>query len=178
MSDKDVRVVIVGQDPYPQPGVATGLAFGVENGKPMQPSLQVIQAELALSYYNDITFHIEDTSLESWKNQGVLLLNASLTCEAFKPEPESHLFIKGSHSYLWRVCLMEDLFAYMDEIFNDVVFVFMGNKAQYYNKFITKKNMVLNVIHPVADYRTGVQKFIGSQIFNRIDENLKSKIKW
>lgn len=170
---QNCKVIIVGQDPYASdPDLANGLAFGVELGKPYPPSLQVIQTELAVSQ-DDIGFTIKDPTLEAWHNQGVMLLNASLTCEIYRPEGPEYLFVNNSHSYLWRVCLMEDLFKEFNEILNGVVFVFMGKKAQYYSQFITNpNNCVFNTIHPVADFRNGNRAFIGTNIFNKINEKL------
>lgn len=180
---EDVKVVIVGQDPYPQPGVATGLAFAVHPDAPSQPSLDVIIDELSLHTYYDITFGIEelDRTLVQWKEQGVLLMNASLTCDQFSPEGLNRLFENGSHSNYWRELLMEDLFKELNNRLDSVVFVFMGQKAQYYNKYITvNKNFIINTYHPVADYRIGNQKFVGSNVFNQINEYLKEKdkIQW
>ena len=92
---RDLRLVIVGQDPYPQKGIATGIAFANYNNtleKDLSPSLQIIK-ESVINYevsHNLITFASE---LEEWEEQGVLLLNTALTCEINKP---------GSHSLLWR----------------------------------------------------------------------------
>lgn len=174
MPVEKIKVVIVGQDPYPQPGVATGLAFAVKQGEPVQPSLSIIQTELAVSYFNDITYYMPDTSLESWEDQGVLLLNSSLSCKVGEPEGVNHLWFPESHSFLWRMSLMEYLFKWMNDSFTNLVFAFMGSKAQYYNRFIDHaKHGIINTIHPVADYRTGSRLFVGSKVFNNINEKLK-----
>lgn len=179
-----IKVIIIGQDPYPIPNVATGLAFGVSNDvedKDIPPSLKIIQAELALNYYNDPTYSIKDKSLESWEAQGVLLLNASLTCDHYSPEGVEYLFKPGSHSNFWRTALMEPFIQWLDIVLDDVVFVFLGRKAQYYSNFV-KCNSQLSTYHPVADYRIGKQLFVGSLIFNKINEILNEKkketIKW
>jgi uracil-DNA glycosylase len=179
-------VIIVGQDPYPIKGVATGLAFAVnEDIEEIPPSLQIMLDELALNYYHDITFDREniDVTLNHWKDQGVLLLNASLTCDVLSPEGVNKLFEKGSHSNYWREILMEKLFFELNNELNECVFVFMGQKAQYYNKYIDpEKHCVINVVHPVSDHRSGNENFRGSKVFNRINDYLTSKnkeeIKW
>lgn len=183
MEISNLKVVILGQDPYPVPSIATGLAFGIEKGTTLPPSLNIIQTELAISYYNDITYYIKDVTLESWEKQGVLLLNASLSCTEFLPESEDALWLPESHSYLWRLSLMENLFKWMSDELNNIVFVFMGRKAQYYNKFIDhNKHAIINSYHPVADYRSGTQVFIGSKVFNNINTSLKQygkeEIEW
>ena len=85
---RDVKVVIVGQDPYPTPGLAIGRAFGVPRGtKSLPGSLKNIITELK----SDVGIEDIDPSLESWQSQGVLLLNRILTVRA--GEPLSHAFM-------------------------------------------------------------------------------------
>lgn len=184
---KDIRVIICGQDIYPQPGVAIGRAFGVNEDAPLQPSLKIMFDELATSYYNDPFLEDErfDRTLKSWQDQGVLLLNASLTCNQFKPEDESNLHIEGTHSYYWRVNLMEELFTWMNTEMDTIIFVFLGNKAKYYKKFINEnKHHVITVPHPAADVYNGKRMFRGSKVFNQINEIIKNingkdyEIKW
>ena len=89
------RVVFIGLDPYPQKGVATGILFGNSKETPidkLSPSLEIIK-EAAINLeipHNIITF---DHSLESWAEQGILMLNSALTCEVNKV---------GSHTNIWR----------------------------------------------------------------------------
>lgn len=171
------NVIIVGQDPYPQPGVATGIAFAVKANANTQPSLDVIIEELAMSYYHDISFDEDDIdkTLISWVKQGVLMLNASLTCDKFAPEGLDELFKNGTHSYYWRVMLMEQLFQKMNGLLSDCVFVFMGQKAQYYSKYIdSTRHTVIKTVHPIVDYRLSKQLFIGSRVFNDINDALKN----
>ena len=184
MPVEDVRVVIVGQDPYPMANVATGIAFAVDDNTPSKhipPSLQILQTSLAVTYYDDICFNLKHLSLKHWVEQGVLLLNASLSCDLGYPEDENFLFIPNSHSCLWRIALMEELFSYLDDILEKVVFVFMGKKALYYKKFI-KKNTSYNTVHPIMDFRSNEKKFINSNIFCHINNDLhkygKETISW
>ena len=76
---------------------------------------------------------------------------------------------------------MEQLFEWFNENLKDVVFVFLGKKAQYYNKFITN-HVYIDAVHPVADWYTGKNMFRGSQIFDLINQELnninKKEIKW
>lgn len=86
------KVVFLGQDPYPQKGVATGILFGNSEDTPedrLSPSLQIVK-EAAINYeipHNRIEF---DNTLESWAKQGILMINTALTCEV------------GSHFELWK----------------------------------------------------------------------------
>ena len=86
-SYKDVKVVILGQDPYHGVGEANGLCFSVNRGIKMPPSLRNIYKEL----YNDLGIVREDTNLSDWAKSGVLLLNSVLTVE--KDKPASHKFV-------------------------------------------------------------------------------------
>ena len=92
---KECKVVFIGQDPYPQKGVATGILFGNSKETPndkLSPSLEVVK-EAAINFeipHNLITF---DNSLESWAKQGILMINSSLTCEVNRI---------GSHTNIWR----------------------------------------------------------------------------
>lgn len=169
------KVVIVGQDPYPVPGVATGIAFGINrNQKFPPPALSVIMDEIS-RYRYDIAVDVDsfDTSLLSWLDQGVLMLNASLTCAPYSPEDFGYLLREGSHSHYWRIVLMEHLIKALDEKY-DCVFSFWGQKAQYYAKLVSK-NPIENVAHPTADYYNGGKLFRHSKIFDRINSRLKEK---
>ena len=85
---ENVKVVIIGQDPYHGPNQAHGLAFSVKAGVPTPPSLQNIFKELQ----NDVGMAIpKHGCLEQWAKQGVLLLNASLTVEAGKPQSHANI---------------------------------------------------------------------------------------
>lgn len=191
MSLNDIKVVMMGQDPYPIPGIATGLPFGIEeNNETLPPSLDIIFNELIFNYSEDITLSTIpsdskmyfDKTLKHWKKEGVLLLNAGLTCKNYKPEGFDLLKVEGSHSNYWRVVLMEDLMINLNEaLANKAVFVFMGQKAKYYSKFI-KDCPVITTHHPVADHRSGFELFKGSGVFKEVNKQLKQleiqPVKW
>ena len=108
----DLKVVIVGQDPYPQLGVADGIAFSCsKTGKP-QPSLRYILKELG--------DEDGDVDLRRWANQGVLLINTAQTCEVNKI---------GSHFGLWK-SFTEYIFESINKIDKNIIFVLMGRKAE------------------------------------------------
>ena len=92
---KELRVVCLGLDPYPQPGIAQGILFGNSKETPenlLSPSLKIIK-ECVINYqipHNPIEF---DNTLESWAKQGMLLINSAFTCEVNKV---------GSHTNIWR----------------------------------------------------------------------------
>jgi len=169
-----IKVVIVGQDPYPTPGIATGLAFACE-GK-FQPSLNILIRELEQEY-NDPTIHETfDGTLTKWEEQGVMLLNSSLSCEQFKP---------GSHFHYWS-----DFITGLIKILNEfkitrtemtsLVFVFLGRQAQLFqNEVSDKLHYKILRYHPIAE-EYGDKKFIGfyKEVNKFLEESNQNQINW
>ena len=87
-----LKVVIIGQDPYPQLGVADGISFSCSNTNKLQPSLKFILQEVDKTVYNNHVIS-EDLDLKRWSNQGILMLNTALTVEIGKI---------GSHYDIWK----------------------------------------------------------------------------
>ena len=165
----EVKVVILGQDPYHGIGQAHGLCFSVPDGVSVPPSLKNIYKELK----SDLNIPISDSgNLERWARQGVLLLNATLTVEANKP---------GSHQGLgWE----QFTDAAIEKISNEkdhVVFLLWGKYAQMKGEKIdTQKHLVLTAPHPSPfSAYTG---FFGCKHFSKTNEYLKShgekQIEW
>lgn len=175
-----IKVVIVGQDPYPdESGMASGIAFGCPKTD-IKPSLQYIIQDLAKSYKLSVAETKErlDTTLESWKEQGVILWNANLTCEVRKP---------GSHSHIWNDftagflnCLSNYNFDFLE--YKPMVFVLMGKIAQSFEPYINKGHIILTTPHPAIAAYAEDQTFVGCDIFNRINIGLENTdqtpIKW
>lgn len=132
-----VKVVIIGQDPYHNPGQAHGLSFSVPDGVAPPPSLVNIFKELR----DDLEIPIPRTgNLEKWATQGVLLLNASLTVEANKPM---------SHSQLGWHLFTDEAIKHISKDKEHVVFMLWGKFAQNKETLIdTKKHKVLKAAHP------------------------------
>lgn len=131
-----VRVVILGQDPYHNPGQAHGLSFSVPDGTPTPPSLLNIFKEIE----HDVGVHRTKTDLTDWAQQGVLLLNAVLS--VIKNEPTSHAGIG------W-----EEFTDYVIKTISDkregVVFLLWGSYARSKKALIdTSKHLVLEAPHP------------------------------
>ena len=128
----EVKVVILGQDPYHTPGAAMGLAFSVPNSQPIPPSLINIYKEID----SDIGNHINSRgSLKSWQKQGVLLLNTVLTVEAHKPKSHSG---RG-----WEIFTTE-VIKYLNETRPHLVFILWGRDARNKKSLIdTSKHLVL-----------------------------------
>ena len=136
---KDLRVVILGQDPYHN-GSADGLAFSTRRAK-CPPSLENIFKEIEQEFKTDLTYKFfkGDYSLKYIANQGVLLLNTALTVEAEKPE---------SHAAIWR-----NFTSYIINWINlycpGVIFVLWGNHAkEYQHKINEKSHLILTSGHP------------------------------
>lgn len=133
----DVRVVIIGQDPYHGPGQAHGLCFSVRKGIPAPPSLINIFREL----HDDIGIGIpENGDLTSWADQGVLLLNAVLTVERSRA---------GSHQNKGWEKFTDAVIRAVNEEQEGVVFMLWGGYAKKKGSFIDrKKHLVLECGHP------------------------------
>ena len=135
---EDVKVVILGQDPYHGYGQANGLSFSVGHGVKIPPSLQNIYKELS----NDMGFNIpKHGNLEKWAYQGVLLLNSVLSVEQNKP---------NSHSNLGWEVFTDTILKKLNECRKHIVYIFWGKKAQDKCEFIDiRDNLVikLSLIH-------------------------------
>ena len=138
---KELRVVILGQDPYPQKGVATGIAFANSldtQDNSYSPSLEILR-ESVIDYTIPHRTIIFDPSLEKWEEQGVLLLNSALTCEVGRV---------GSHYLLWRPFIIS-LLTNLSKCSSGIVYVLMGSQAQSLEPYINKKfNHIIKVRHP------------------------------
>ncbi len=166
---KNVRVVIMGQDPYHGEGEAHGLSFSVQKGIKVPPSLQNIYKEL----YDDLGIPPrKDGDLTGWAKEGVLLLNAVLTVEKDKP---------ASHRNLGWERLTDYIIKLVNQKEEPVVFILWGNFAKEKQKYITNPNhYIITSPHPSPfSARYG---FFGSKPFSKTNDFLKSKglkeIKW
>lgn len=168
-----VKCVIVGQDPYHGEGQANGLAFSVNKGMKLPPSLNNIFKELQSDYPNQMPAAIgEQGDLSVWAKQGVLLLNAALTvCES---APLSH------HNCGWDP-LIQQVIATINSQCSGVVFVLWGKSAQRYKSFVDSKiHAVIEGVHPSP--LSAHRGFFGSKPFSTVNELLnnqgKSPIDW
>lgn len=160
----DVKVVILGQDPYHN-GQAIGVSFGVKSN-PIPPSLKVITRELNAQYNH--TPEEFDFSLSHWSKQGVLLLNTALTVVEDAP---------GSHSHLWKFFTTKIIKSIVEHN-KSTIFVLWGKQAEVYSKYL-KDARVLTAPHPAAEmYNFGRAGFFGNGHFVKINEMLDSKIDW
>jgi len=165
---ESTKVVIFGQDPYFQSGIANGLAFSVNEDQKIPASLKNIYKEI-----NDDVGPSKNKSgcLKSWAKQGVLLLNTALTVEVSKP---------GSHSNIGWDNFIYDIIKLINNKPN-AVFILWGNHAKKYIKYLNNKNhLILHGPHPspLSAYRG----FFGSKHFSKCNNYLRmnnlKEIEW
>lgn len=164
----DVKVVIVGQDPYHGEGEAMGLSFSVNEGIKLPPSLKNIYKEL----FEDTGITRLSGDLSDWTKQGVLLLNSTLT--VVKDTPASHAKIGWDK-------FTDEIIKKVNKKETPVVFILWGNFAKTKKELITNpKHLVIESAHPSPfSARNG---FFGSKPFSKTNEFLKKnnqeEIKW
>lgn len=158
----DVKVVIIGQDPYHNPNQAHGLSFSVEKDIAIPPSLQNIYKELQ----SDIGCYIPNNgNLTKWAKQGILLLNSVLTVEKNKPNSHKN---KGWEQITSKVV---ELLNRRDE---PVIFLLWGNNAKTIGKNIdTSKHYVLTAVHP-SPMSANQGGWFGCRHFSKCNDILKS----
>ena len=158
----DVKVVLLGQDPYHGPGQAHGLCFSVKSGVPPPPSLVNIFKELQ----DDIGVPIPSTgNLTHWAQQGVFLLNASLTVRAGEPM---------SHAKIGWAEFTDTVIKTISEKKKNVVFLLWGKFAQEKRVLIDEtKHLILRTVHPSPLSAHG--GFFGCKHFSKTNAYLQSK---
>lgn len=164
----DVKVVILGQDPYHGLGEAHGLSFSVHNNVKTPPSLINILKELR----NDLNIIRNKSDLTDWAKQGVLLLNSIMTVE--KDKPLSHKN-KG-----WEI-FTDTIIKKLNDRDEPVIFVLWGSFARSKKEFITNpQHIIIESVHPSP--LSANRGFFGSKPFSKINNELenrgKSPIKW
>lgn len=162
---KDCRIVFLGQDPYPQKGIATGILFGnkVDTSEDkLSPSLEVIK-EAAVNYeipHYELRF---DNTLESWAKQGILMINSALTCVVNKT---------GSHTLNWRPFISKLIKNISKE--RGIIFVLFGRQAQSFKSYIDEScNAIIEVEHPSYFARTNTK--MPYSVFTDINKLLKNQ---
>lgn len=154
-----IKVVIIGQDPYHEPGQAQGMSFSVPENVEIPPSLvnmmKEIESDLGIKCYNN-------GNLERWANQGVLLLNTVLTVR--RGQANSHKD-KG-----WEI-LTRKIIEIIGKREKPIVFLLWGSYAQSYENLIGPQHLVLKAPHPspLSAYRG----FFGCKHFSKCNEFLK-----
>lgn len=157
---QDIKVVILGQDPYHNPGQACGLSFSVNDGIPLPKSLINIYKEL----YDDLGITPAKTgNLEKWFKQGIFLLNSVLTVEEYSPASHSNVGWQDFTDYIIETISQKN---------NNIVFVLWGSYARSKKTLIdSSRHKIIESPHPspLSAYRG----FFGSKVFSRINSYLE-----
>lgn len=164
----DVKVVILGQDPYHGENEAHGLSFSVLEGVRRPPSLDNIFKEL----YSDLGVKRTNNNLSDWAKQGVLLLNSIMT--VIKDKPLSH------KSRGWEI-FTDNIIKYLNDREKPVVFILWGSYARSKKELITnKRHLIIESAHPSP--LSASRGFLGSKPFSKCNAFLKQhgeeEIKW
>ncbi len=162
----ELKVVMLGQDPYPQKDVATGILFGNKKEtkeEDLSPSLQIIK-EAAINFEIPHNCVIFDPTLESWARQGILMINSALTVEMNRI---------GSHVMLWRP-FIASLLKKLSENETGIIYVLFGKQAQTFKPYINKQfNTILEENHPAYFARTG--EAMPHTVFEQISKLTRDK---
>jgi uracil-DNA glycosylase len=187
MGLQDIRIVILGQDPYPNPGDATGLAFAVPMNKTLTPSLLAIRHEIEKEKVklSELFYNPQWRDLQYWEEQGIFLLNSSLTVKPNSP---------GSHKEHWKEFVFETVKLLLKERSN-LIWVLWGKQAQDMFKMALMGcqnvsiqsyepgqipfydvHTVLQSAHPAAEFHRGSGGgFYGNNHFKYINYILMSR---
>ncbi len=151
----NLKVIIIGQDPYPYLNVADGMAFSCSITDRTQPSLRFMFEEIDRTI-NDGVPKEHNPNLTRWAEQGVLLLNSALTCQIDRV---------GSHYNIWK-----DFIAYTMDMLNftdsGLIFILLGAKAQELEALIGPNHYVLKASHPASAAHNGTYKWDCKDVFN------------
>jgi uracil-DNA glycosylase len=165
-----LRVIIVGQDPYPQLGVADGIAFSCGNtGKPEASLRYILGAVNDTVYEGKLDIKTVDPNLQRWSNQGILMLNTALTTEIGKI---------GKHFDIWQPFI-----AYLIDMLSKnerpLVWVFMGKQAQNLIELVDDHHHILSCSHPASAAYQKQHKWDCNNVFNEVNNILgKEFITW
>lgn len=170
---KDVKVVIIGQDPYPQLGVADGMAFSCSITQSPQPSLEYLFGAIEKTVHQEFPTH-QDPDLTRWASQGVLLLNSALTTEVGKPATQYDIW------YPFLVYLLDIL----NNDYGSMIFILMGKKAHEFESLLSEHHHIFKVSHPASAAYNRLKEWECDDVFNKANEVIKAmngpefQIKW
>jgi uracil-DNA glycosylase len=155
-----LKIVIIGQDPYPNVNVADGIAFSCSNLGVVEKSLDYMFKSIEETVNPD---YVRDPDLKRWANQGVLLLNSGLTTTLNKP---------GAHQLLWRQFMVEVL-DYLVWNKHDIGYVFLGKKAAEFAELIPDNTLKVMVSHPASAAYNKQHDWDCNDMWNKINKYLK-----
>lgn len=166
MDMNEIKVLLLGQDPYHNPNQANGLSFSVNDGITVPPSLKNIYKELMIEF-PERNYKFTTGNLERWFNEEkIFLLNASLS--VIKNTPASQMEI-------WEE-FTDEVINYISKNNKKCVFVLLGKFAKSKSEFIVDKSKIINGVHPSPF--SADKGFFNSGIFKSIEKKVGSKIDW
>ena len=157
---KELKVVIVGQDPYPQFDVADGIAFSCSKSEAEQPSLKFVLDEIAKMYPHGYDRPLD---LTRWANQGILLLNTALTTEVGKI---------GKHYSIWKPFIAY-LFDHLTWTNNGLIYVYLGKQAQEWADCVNDNNYKFFLSHPASAAYNAQSSWDSQDTFVKVQELVK-----
>lgn len=172
-----LNVIVVGQDPYPQLGVADGIAFSCGNTLKKEASLRYIHDAIARTVYDnkDLAKDMHPDLVE-WSRQGILMLNTSLTTEVGKI---------GKHFHIWKpfvnyvIDMLNHISIKRDQPF---IWVFLGKKAQEFEDLLHPSQIIIRASHPASAAYAKQKEWDCNNLFTKVNEELdklgKQKILW
>lgn len=159
----ELKVVILGQDPYPQFEVADGIAFSCGNTNVAETSLKYMLEEINRHVYKGHPGSL-NPDLTRWSNQGILMLNTALSTTVSKI---------GQHYAIWQPFLAY-LFDYLTWNVNGLVYVYMGKEAKTWSDAVNENNYKFYVSHPASAAYAGSKTWDSQNVFNEVN-NLVEK---
>ena len=166
-----LQVVIVGQDPYPHLDQADGISFSCSKTGKLQPSLRYIFDEINRTIYGGNKV-CTDVDLKRWSNQGILMLNTALTTEVGKI---------GQHYDIWND-FTAHLFDYLSHNKQEIIYIYMGKKAQGWADLVSDDNHKIFVSHPASAAYTRQKEWNSDNAFLKVQQLVAQKtgniIKW
>lgn len=168
---KKLKVVIVGQDPYPTIDVADGIAFSCSKTMKLQPSLKFMLSEVNRTVYNGDPIS-NSPDLTRWANQGVLMLNTALTTQINKV---------GMHYNIWKPFL-NYLFDFLSNYNNGLVYIYMGKEASTWADSVNDNCYKLFCAHPASAVYNKFRSWDSKDVFPTaqkiVKENYNYSINW
>jgi uracil-DNA glycosylase len=166
MDINEIKILLLGQDPYHGSNQANGLSFSVNDDMKIPPSLKNIYKELQ-NEFPERNYIFKSGNLERWfKEEKIFLLNASLSVIEHKP---------ASHMKFWEN-FTNDVIKYVSEKNKNCIFVLLGNFAKSKQVYIQNVNNIITGVHPSP--LSAHNGFFGSNIFKWIETKLNTQINW
>ena len=164
MDVKEIRILLLGQDPYHRPDQAHGFSFSVPDDEKIPPSLKNIFKELVLEF-PERKYNFISGNLDQWVyREHIFLLNCSLSVKKGMP---------GSHIFIWKD-FTNEVIKFINDNNNKCIFLLLGNFAKSKEMFITNKDRIVTEVHPSPLARG----FVGSNVFKRVEAKLGHQVNW